>query len=145
MCFQIEKMCCGSEVIASQSWKSSKKRMFMRWRCDVEVLRPQSCKEMHATAWRASLHHISTSYAKKRRKFQRLPFLGTRHVHPHSDPKISQWSCVCSRSVTPPILQRNARNCLASIMASHFNFTCKEKMKVSTPAVFGHPPCAPTQ
>jgi hypothetical protein len=34
--------------------------------CDVEVLRPQSCKEMHATAWRASLHHISTSYAKKR-------------------------------------------------------------------------------
>ena len=65
--------------------------------CDVEVLRPQSCKEMHATAWRASLHHISTSYAKKRRKFQRLPFLGTRQVHPHSQLKISQWGWVCSR------------------------------------------------
>jgi hypothetical protein len=109
----------------------------------VEVLRPQSCKEMHATAWRASLHLISTSYAKKRRKFQRLPFLGTRQVHPHSQLKISQWGGVCSGSAAPPILQRNACNCLASIIASHFNFICKEKTKVSTPAVFGHPPSAP--
>ena len=34
--------------------------------CDVEVVRPQFCNKMHATAWRASLHHISTSHAKKR-------------------------------------------------------------------------------
>jgi hypothetical protein len=34
--------------------------------CALEVLHPQSCKEMHATAWRASWHHISTSHAKKR-------------------------------------------------------------------------------
>ena len=32
----------------------------------LQVARPQSCTKMHATAWRASLHHISTSYAKKR-------------------------------------------------------------------------------
>ena len=52
---------------------------------------------------------------------------------------------VCSGSGAPPILQQNACNCLASIIASHFNFVCKEKMKVSTPAVFGHPPSAPPQ
>ena len=52
---------------------------------------------------------------------------------------------VCSRSGAPPILQQNACNCLASIMASHSNFTCKEKMKVSRPAVLGHPPSAPPQ
>jgi hypothetical protein len=28
--------------------------------CAPEVVRPQSCNKMHATAWRASLHHIST-------------------------------------------------------------------------------------
>ncbi len=34
----------------------------------VEVVRPQSCNKMHATAWRASLHHISTLCPKKRWK-----------------------------------------------------------------------------
>ena len=34
--------------------------------CALRVVRPQSCTKMHATAWRASLHHISTSHAKKR-------------------------------------------------------------------------------
>jgi hypothetical protein len=28
--------------------------------CAPEVARPQSCNKMHATAWRTSLHHIST-------------------------------------------------------------------------------------
>ena len=48
-------------------------------------------------------------------------------------------------SGAPPILQQNACDCLASIIASHFNFICKEKMKVSRPAVFGQPPSAPSQ
>jgi hypothetical protein len=46
--------------------------------CALQVARPQSCTKMHATAWRASLHHISTSHAKKRWKFGRLPLLSTR-------------------------------------------------------------------
>ena len=58
---------------------------------DVHVLRPQFCDYMDATAWRASLHPISTSYAKKRWKLQGLPFLGTRQVYPLSQPKISLW------------------------------------------------------
>ena len=66
MRFQIEKMCCGREVIASQTLKSSKKWMLGRWRGNVEVVRPQNRNKMNATTWQASLHHISTSYAKKR-------------------------------------------------------------------------------
>ena len=84
MCFQIEKRCCGSEVIASQSWKSSKK---------VNV------------------------------------------------GELEVW---CG-SGAPPILLQNEYNCLASIIASHFDFTCKERMNISTPAAFEHPPSAPPQ
>ena len=84
MRFQIEKMCCGREVIASQSLKSSKKWMLGRWRGDVEVMHPQISDYMHTTAW-------------------------------------------------------------ASIITSYSNVTCKEKMKVSTAAVFVHPPSAPPQ
>ena len=101
MCFQIEKRCCGSEVIASQSWKSSKKWMLWRWRCDVEVVRPQSCNNMHATAWRASLHHISTSHAKKRSRFQRLPLLSSRQVHPTVSQKFHSRA-VCALQVVRP-------------------------------------------
>ena len=82
MRFQIEKMCCGREVIASQILKSSKKWMLGRWRGDVEVMHPQISDYMHTTAW-------------------------------------------------------------ASIIATHSNFTCKEKMNVSTVAVFVHPPSTP--
>jgi hypothetical protein len=51
MRFQIEKKCCGREVVASQSWKSYKKWMLGGGRCDVEVVRPQTCNKMNATAW----------------------------------------------------------------------------------------------
>ena len=56
------------------------------WLGDAEVVHPQSCNKMHATAWRASLHHNSTSHAKKRWKCKRLPLLSNRKVHP----KVSQ-------------------------------------------------------
>ncbi len=88
VCFQIEKRSCGSGVIAAQSLKSSILRLCGSCACDADVLRPQFCDYVHTTAWRASWYPISTSYAKKRRKFQRLPFLGTRQVHP----KVSQKS-----------------------------------------------------
>ena len=91
MCFQIEKRSCGSGVIAAQSLKSSILRLCGSCACDADVLRPQFCNYMHALAWRASLHPISTSYAKKRWKLQGLPFLGTRQVYPLSQPKISLW------------------------------------------------------
>ncbi len=87
MRFQIEKRCCGSEVIASQSWKSYKKWMLGGGRCDVEVVRPQTRNKMNATAWWVSLQPILTSHAKKRWKFRRLPFLCTRQVHPQISQK----------------------------------------------------------
>ena len=43
----------------------------------------------------------------------------------------------------PSILQQNACNCLASIIASQFNFTCKKNMKISTPAAFEQSQSAP--
>ena len=43
----------------------------------------------------------------------------------------------------PSILQQYASSCLASIITFHSNCTRKENMKVSTAAVFVHPPSAP--
>ena len=61
------------------------------WLGDVEVVHPQSCNKTQAAAWRASSHSIPSSHAKKTWKFQRLPFLCTRQVHPQSQATCSQW------------------------------------------------------
>jgi len=54
--------------------------------------------------------------------------------------------CTCDAGcAAPPILRQHACNCVGSIIVTRFNFTCKEKMDVSTAAVFGHPASAPPQ
>jgi hypothetical protein len=55
---------------------------------------------------------------------------------------VGRWKVWCG-SGAPPNPQQNECNCLVSIIATHSNFTCKEKMKVSTVAVCVHPPSAP--
>ena len=100
--FRLKKGAVVRKLLHRKVGKVTKKWMLGSWRCDVEVVRPQSCSKMNTTAWRASLHHISTLHAKKRWTFQRLPLLSTRQVHPHSHPKKSRWGCVCSTSSVPP-------------------------------------------
>ena len=54
--------------------------------------------------------------------------------------------CTCDAGcAAPPILRQHACNCVGSIIVTRFNFTCKEKMDVSTAAVLGHPASAPPQ
>ena len=94
MRFQIEKRCCGSEVIASQSWKSYKKWMLGGGRCDVEVVRPKpatKCMQLLGE------HHCITFqlHMQKKMKVSTPAAFEQSQSAPKSQPKFSQWGGVC--------------------------------------------------
>ena len=96
MCFQIEKRSCGSGVIAAQSLKSYILRQCGSCACDADALRPQFCDYMDATAWRASLHPISTSFVcKEKMEVARPAVFG----HPASVPPQSAQNLTVGRGV----------------------------------------------
>jgi len=75
--FHIEKRCCGSEVIASQSWKSSKK-----WMCESGWVMRRWCTLNPATKRKQLLgeHHYITFQLHMQRKHE--SFNGCRFCAP---------------------------------------------------------------
>jgi hypothetical protein len=67
--FQIEKRCCGSEVIASQSWKSCKK-----WMCESGWVMWRWCTLNPALKYMQLLgdHHCITFQLHMQKKDERF-------------------------------------------------------------------------
>jgi hypothetical protein len=108
-------------------------------RCDVEVVRPQTRNKMNAAAWWVSLQPILTSHAKKRWKFQRLPFLCTLQVHPKMSQKFHSGGGSALEVALIEFVESACAACIASLLWSCLIFIHKEIQRF---AGFGAFECA---
>jgi hypothetical protein len=105
-------------------------------RCDVEVVRPQTRNKMNATAWWVSLQPILTSHAKKRWKFQRLPFVCTLQVHPKMSQKFHSGGGCALEVALIEFVESACAACTASTPWSCLTFIHKEMQRFARFAAF---------